>query len=506
MYHRITADAPLEVDAAVIGAGVCGAAIARTLSRYQLTTALVEKNSDVCFGTSKANSGIIHGGFHHNSKYLKTRLEIAGNLMFDQLQKELDFPFERRGILVAAMAEDELKHIEYLYQQGVENSAIGIEMCSRERMLSLEPRLHGDVVGGLHAPGGGIIEPYRFGFALVESARKNGVTVVTDFAVHHAESCELPASSLSDSQSGWNLFTQDGRRISARYVFNAAGVYADEVSRIFNAEDFTISPRKGEYFLLDRWTESAPYRVLFPVPTQISKGMLVIPTVEGTVLIGPTARDVQDKEDTSTTAEEMVRIIDSARRLVPGISANDVITSFAGVRPAMSSGDFYIEASQKAENFIQVAGIQSPGLTAAPAIGEYAKDLLKGIGCRLTEKSDYDPYLERVPRLRDSATYTAEELIAKDPAYCRVVCRCETVSEAEVKAAIRAGHSTLDGIKFFSRAGMGRCQGGFCTHRIIQLIEEETGIPYTRVSKHGPGSEVFVSEIGKPATSGDSNV
>ncbi|WP_081941891.1 NAD(P)/FAD-dependent oxidoreductase [Spirochaeta lutea] len=540
------------VDVAIIGAGVSGAAVARVLSAYDLRVVLLEKEADVCFGTSKANSGIVHGGFHHSGRYLKTQLEIRGNLMFDRLHRELDFPFERRGILVAAMHEDELKSLEYLYQQGVDNGAIGIEMCSRSRMLELEPKLHSDVVGGLYAPGGGIVEPYRYGFALVESACKNGVELMTGFEVVRADqvgdgsglgnSAVGSEGSMSgadavlgggagtgtsigagtgaepggdagadavlgvtprDGTSGELRFTRlvarDGRKIEARWVVNAGGLYADEISRILGAEEFTITPRKGEYYLLDKLTAGAPRRVVFPVPSRISKGMLVIPTVEGTVLVGPTADDVEDKEDTATSGEKLDTIFDSARRLVPSIAVSDVITSFAGLRPAMEDGDFYIAVSERQPNLVQVAGIQSPGLTASPAIGEYVKELLKGAGCSMTEKRHFDPYLERIPHLRDKNSYEADRLGSDDPGYCRIVCRCETVSEAEIRAAIRVGHHTLDGVKFASRAGAGRCQGGFCTHRIIQLIQEETGIPYTRVSKHGPGSELFLGRIGPPA-------
>lgn len=512
------------VDVAIIGAGVSGAAVARVLSAYDLGVVLLEKEADVCFGTSKANSGIVHGGFHHSGRYLKTQLEIRGNLMFDRLHRELDFPFERRGILVAAMHEDELKSLEYLYQQGVDNGAIGIEMCSRSRMLELEPKLHSDVVGGLYAPGGGIVEPYRYGFALVESACKNGVELMTEFEVVRADQgtdgsgLSNSAAGSEDSMSGADaapgvtprdgasgelrftrLVARDGRKIEARWVVNAGGLYADEISRILGAEDFTITPRKGEYYLLDKLTAGAPRRVVFPVPSRISKGMLVIPTVEGTVLVGPTADDVEDKEDTATSGEKLDTIFDSARRLVSSIAVSDVITSFAGLRPAMEDGDFYIAVSERQPNLVQVAGIQSPGLTASPAIGEYVKELLKGAGCSMTEKRHFDPYLERIPHLRDKNSYEADRLGSDDPGYCRIVCRCETVSEAEIRAAIRVGHHTLDGVKFASRAGAGRCQGGFCTHRIIQLIQEETGIPYTRVSKHGPGSELFLGRIGPPA-------
>ncbi len=493
MYTQLQAGTPLQADVAIIGAGVSGASVARTLSRYSLDVILLEKTADVCFGTSKANSGIVHGGFHHHKKYLKTKLEIQGNLMFDQLHRELDFPFERCGILVAAMNEEELKHTQYLYQQGIDNGAIGIEMCSRDRIRELEPKLHTDVIGGVYAPSGGIVEPYRFGFAMVESAHKNGVTVVNNFPV---SAVSTTSGDNNSSKRKFTLHTEDGRSVSADFVVNAAGLFADDISRLFGAEDFQIRPRKGQYYLLDRWSQAAPKHVVFPVPSSISKGVLVIRTVEGTVLIGPTADDVEDKHDTTTTNEKLDQLVDGARKLVPGISTADIITSFAGLRPALADGDFYIDESKKVPGLIQTAGIQSPGLTAAPAIGEYVKDLLKKAGCTLTEKPDFDPFLARTPRLRDADTYEAEDLIKQNPSYCRVVCRCENVSEAEIIAAIKAGHTTLDGIKFYSRAGMGRCQGGFCTHHTIQLIEEHSGIPYTNVSKHGPGSEVFISKLG----------
>lgn len=474
-----------DVDVAVVGAGVSGAAIARTLSAYQLEVALVEKEAEVSFGTSKANSGIIHGGFHHPGKYLKTRLEVQGNVMFDRLQRELDFPFRRCGILVAALKDEEMKYINHLYEQGLSNGAIGIEMCSRDRMFQLEPKLNPDVIGGLYAPGGGIIEPYRFVFSLVENAQKNGVQLLTNFKVTEAEFADGVHS----------IHAADGRSLKARYVVNAAGLYADEISRIFGGEDFEIHPRKGEYYLLDRQTQASPNRVIFPVPTKVSKGMLVIPTVEGTVLIGPTADEVDDKEDTATHSETLDRIFDSARKMMPVVSQNDAITSFAGLRPAMADGDFYISVSEKAPQFIQVAGIQSPGLTASPAIGEYVKDLLKEAGASLTEKTDFDPYVDRVARIREASPYEADQLVSQDPAYGEIVCRCEEVSEAEVVQAIRRGHTTLDGIKFFTRARAGRCQGGFCTYKIMKILMRETGMTAEEITKRGGESRLVVGHL-----------
>jgi glycerol-3-phosphate dehydrogenase len=472
-------------DVLIIGAGVSGANIARRLSRYALDVALVDKECDVSFGTSKSNSGIVHGAFHHDSRQLKARLEIKGNLMFDRLQEEMGFPFRRCGILVVATHNDEMKAIGQLYARGVENGSVGIEMCSRERMLQLEPKLSPDVLGGLHAPIGGIIEPYRFVFCLVESACKNGVELLTDFKVA-AGRCEGDA---------WHVTAEDGRALSARHVVNAAGLFADEVSRAFGAERFSITPRKGEYFLLDRSTPACPSRVLFPVPTHNSKGVLVIPTVEGTVLVGPTAKDTEDKNDLSTTAEQLEKIFDYAKRLVPGISQADVITSFAGLRPALPDEDFFIDFSRLVPRFLQVAGIQSPGLTASPAVGEYVGNLLKKAGVALVEKADFDPTIERVPRLREANPGEAETLIRADHAYGNIVCRCEKVSEAEVVAAIRKGHTTLDGIKYFTRAGMGRCQGGFCTSRVLTILMRETGLPFDQVTKKGKGSALLQGRL-----------
>jgi glycerol-3-phosphate dehydrogenase len=477
----------VNADIAIIGAGVSGACIARQLSAYEVEVVLIEREADVSFGVSKANSGIIHGGFHHSSRYLKTRLEIQGNLMFDRLQRELDFPFSRCGILVVALNDEEMKYIDHLYSQGIENGAIGIEMCSRERMFELEPKLDSDCVGGLHAPGGGVIEPYRFVFSVVESACRNGVNLLTEFDVVQAER----------TGERHRLHAADGRVVEAKYVVNAAGLYADQVSQLFGAEEFRITPRKGEYYLLDRKTKALPQKVLFPVPTKVSKGMLVIPTAEGTVLIGPTAEEIEDKRDLSTNADQLSLILDQARKMVPSVSQTDVIAAFSGLRPALSDPDFYIDISKKAPKLIQVAGIQSPGLTAAPAIGEYVKDLLKEAGCRLTEKADYDPYVTKVPRIRDFTPFEAEELLRRNPAYGNLVCRCEKISEAEIVEAVRGGHTTLDGIKYFTRAQMGRCQGGFCTYKIIKLIMRETGMAFDEITKRGRGSTVLTGDLGR---------
>jgi glycerol-3-phosphate dehydrogenase len=350
------------------------------------------------------------------------------------------------------------------------------------------------VAGGLFAPEGGIIEPYRFVFALVESAVANGARLLTGWEVSKAQRMG----------NAWRLTSAEGEALEARWVVNAAGLHADTVSAIFGGEHFSITPRKGEEFILEKGAAGPPSRVIFPVPARTSKGVLVIPTVEGTVMLGPTAEEGQDKEDTSTTPENLDRVFDLATRMVPRISKRDIITAFSGLRPTLPGDDFYIDISREAPAFVQVAGIQSPGLTASPAIAERVRDLLREAGLELQEKQDWHPGIAHVERTRDRTISDLDQLVAKDPAYAHIVCRCEAVSEAEVVEAIRKGHMTLDGIKYYTRAGMGRCQGGFCTYRIMRLISRETGLPLEQISKHGPGSELVVSRIGAAESGGAS--
>jgi len=477
----------IQFDVAIIGGGVCGANVARTLSAYSCSTVLLEKEADVGFGVSKANSGIIHAGFHHQTNTLKARLEIQGNLMFERLHHELGFPFKRVGILVVAFSDEEMSMVEHLYTQGLENNVPNLEICSAQRIRYLEPEVNADAVGGLYAPSGGIIEPYRFVFALVECAKQNGVMIKTDFTVHRTER----------KRGQYIISSKEGDTVKAKYIVNAAGLYADTVSRILGAERFKITARKGEEYLLDRNAAGCPQHVLFPLPTKKSKGILVIPTVEGTTMIGPTALEVPDKGDVSTTAENLERIFAQAKHMSPNISRRDIITSFAGMRPVLEGNDFYIDISKKARHVIQVAGIQSPGLTASPAIGVYVKDLLKKDGLQLIEKKQYSPNLAMVVRAIDQDPPRMQALIQKNPAYGNIVCRCESVSEAQIIEAIHKGHTTVDGIKFYTRAGMGRCQGGFCTYKILKIIARETGCSITDITKRGGKSQMVHGVLAK---------
>lgn len=469
-------------DVAIIGAGVIGSAIAEKLSAYKLNTVLLEKECDVSFGVSKANSGIIHAGFHHKAGSLKAKLEVRGNLAFDSLKHRLHFPFKRTGALVVAFSDEEERTLRMLYRRGIENGVPSLELIGRSRLLSIEPVISKNASCALLAPSAGIIEPYRFAFALVKSAIQNGVVLKTKFKVEKAE--------YSNGQ--YTIISDRGESLNAKCVINAAGLFADEVSEIFGAEDYKICPRKGEEYLFEKGAHGFPNHILFPVPVKNSKGTLVIPTVEGTMMLGPTAVEVDNKEDLSTTSDGMEKIFSLALKMVPSLVKTEIITAFSGMRPALESGDFYIEYSKKIPSFIHVAGIQSPGLTASPAIAEYVKDMLKSEFI-LTEKNNYNGEVNSFARLIDKTPSEIDLLIAENPDYGEIICRCESVSKAEIVSAIRDGHDTLDGVKFATRAGMGRCQGGFCAFKVIKIIAEEKGIDISEVSKKG-GEDTFVGK------------
>lgn len=473
-------------DVAIIGAGVVGASIARSLARYQLRITLLEKEADVSFGTSKANSGIIHAGFHSKPGSLKALLAVQGNKAFDQLAKELHFPFERRGELVVAFNEEEIRILQSLYRQGKENGVPRMEILGRERTLELEPNLNPDLQGALFAPTAGIIGPYDYCFALVENAIQNGVKLCLREQVVW----------IGKQPSGvFRIETAQGLRLESRYVVNAAGLYADDLASFVGISDFKINPRKGEEYLLDSRVGHLVKRVIFPVPTAKSKGLLVIPTVAGTVMVGPTADAAKSKEDFHTTRSGLRKVFKHAQNMVPAIRSHDVITSFAGIRPVATGEDFIIGGTE-VPGFINAAGIQSPGLTASPAIAEMIRKVLEDQGLRLVKREDFDPKRKPFRGIRTAVEKrdfdAVRRLIRKNPRYSRLVCRCENVTEAEIVEAIRRGHTTMDGIKFATRAGMGRCQGGFCTYRIMRILEKEAGIPYERISKKGSGSELVL--------------
>ncbi len=460
-------------DVAIIGGGVIGCAIARELSRYQLHIILIDREVEVGFGTSKANSGIIHGGHHGKPSTLKGRLEWEGNQKWDPLCAELGFGFKRIGELTVAFTEDDLAVLDTLEKQGAEKGVTGLERWDRDRLRREEPNLSPEIIAALHAPTTGVINPYEACFGLAESAVRNGVTLALG----------APVTGLQSTPDGWQIQTPE-RAIAARFVLNAAGLFADEIAKMAGVAGVTIRPRKGEEYLLDKRLQGLVQRVIFPCPTPVSKGTLVIPTFDGTLMVGPTAEMVDDKEDLSTSQAGGAQVFDFVQRVVPGISARDCIAEFAGLRAVADGEDFIIGPTEQ-PGLINVAGIQSPGLTAAPAIADLLVQILGDAGLTLTPKPDFQPDLPKPVHFGSLSTAEQLALGQADPAYGRMVCRCEWVTEAEVRDAIRRGARTLDGIKFRTRAGMGRCQGGFCSARCMELIAAETGQAIASVTKRG---------------------
>lgn len=480
-------------DVVVIGAGVIGAFIARELSRYNLKTCLLEKEVDVAVGTSSANSGIIHAGYDAKPGTLKARFNVRGNELMDRVSMELDVPFKRIGSLVLAFNKDDMKKIQDLYNRGQRNSVPNLEIFKKEQVKKMEPNVSDRVIGALYAPTAGIVCPYELTLGAVENAVSNGVDLMLDCKVVDIR-VEKTKQQASDNAPGvFYLHTTRGE-IRSKRIVNAAGLYADFISSMVGQQTFSINPRKGEYMLLDKNQGSRVGSVIFQPPSEMGKGILVTPTVDGNLLIGPNAQDVNDKEDYSTTSFGMNQVKAGALKSVPSIDMKYVITSFAGLRAVPSTGDFIISEKEDVKGFVNVAGIESPGLTSAPAIAEYVVSMLERSGMELRVNKSFNPFREPAVRFHKMDDLERVRVIKENCRYGRIVCRCEKVTEGEIVASIKrpAGARDLDGVKRRTRAGMGRCQGSFCTPRVAEILSRELKIPMERVTKKGKGSELLV--------------
>lgn len=471
-------------DIAIIGGGVIGCAIARELSRYRLQTVVVEKCAEVAFGTTKTNSGIIHAGHHSSPDTLKGKLVVRGNQLFDTLHSELNFGFSRIGELVVARDETEIPELGRLKKNGQIKGVPGLEIWDQKRLQREEPNLSHRLVAALHAPSAGVVNPYEFAFALIENAMENGVELMV----------ESPVLKIAKKDDGFVIRTPS-RKIAGRIIINCAGLFADQIAQLVGLDDFVIHPRKGEEYMLDKRLQGLVRRLIFPVPHKHTKGILIIPTFNGTIMVGPTAQETQDRYDLSTTYEGSEQVFNFVSKICPSITVRDTITEFAGLR-AVSNTDDFIIGPTKVNGFINVAGIQSPGLTAAPAIAEYVRDLLEDLGVGLEEKANFKPHVSGPSRFATLRVEEQKRLIRQNPLFAKVVCRCELVTEAETHSAIDHGARTLDGIKFRSRAGMGRCQGGFCTTRCMHLLAERLGRPFHEITKRGGDSWIVTEMIG----------
>jgi glycerol-3-phosphate dehydrogenase len=463
-------------DVLIIGGGIVGCAIARELSRYQLRIALCEKEVEVGFGATKANSGIIHGGHHASPDSVKGRLEWTGNQLWDTLADELGFSFKRIGELTVALHEAELPELEKLLHHAAIKGVPNVEWWEAARIQQAEPALSTDIIAAVYAPTTGIVNPYEACYALAENAVHNGVELLTGF----------PVQRLSLVGDLWEVSTPSAH-LHSRFVINASGLESDRIAALAGINSFEIHPRKGEEYLLDKRLKGLIKHVIFPCPSPVSKGILLIPTFDGTLMIGPTAEEITDRTDRTTSMAGAQAVFDAVRRLAPGISEKDVIAQFAGIRAPTSNEDFVIGPTAK-RGFINAAGIQSPGLTAAPAIARMMVDILRDEKLPLIPRDDFVATEPHPIRFAALSTQEQIALLLKKPRFRRIVCRCEMVTEGEVIDAIARGASTLDGIKFRTRAGMGRCQGGFCTIRLMELLTKERWMTMLDVTKRGPGS------------------
>ena len=467
-----------QFDIAVIGAGVTGCAIARELARYKASVCVLEKGEDVCTGTSKANSAIVHGGFDAAVGSMKAKMNVRGNAMMTQTAEELDVPFRRNGAFVLCFDENDLPGLQALYNRGVQNGVQDLKILTYAEAKEMEPNLSENVCAALYCPSSGIVCPFELTLGFAENAADNGV----------AFRFESGVQAIRREGDRYILETEKGE-IEARAVVNAAGVYADAVHDMVLEHDFTIQPRSGEYCLCDTTAGNLVSRTIFQMPSRLGKGILVSPTIHGNLLLGPTASDIEDKEYTATTREGLDFVLEKAALSVNNIPTRQIITSFSGLRAHDDKGDFILQES--APGFFDAAGIESPGLTSAPAIGVYMAEMV-AMSLALEKKADFNPIRHSITKLKILSQAERAEQIRKNPLYGNIICRCATVSEGEIVAAIHRtlGATTLDGIKRRTGAGMGRCQAGFCSPRVMDILARELNLPLTAIRKNGKGSEI----------------
>lgn len=479
-------------DVIIIGGGVVGCAVARELSAYDLNVLLLEKEEDVCSGTSKANSAIVHAGFDAKPGSLKARFNIEGSRRMAALAGELDFSYRRNGAFVLCFSEDEREKVQELYDRGIENGLRpeDMEILTGDAARKLEPALSDQVVCALYAKTSAIVCPFELTCALAENAAANGVSFRFLSEV---------TALKREAAGGFTVTLHDGTTIGARCVVNAAGVFADAIHNMVCGDKLSVTARRGDYLLMDKEVGDTVSRTIFQLPGKLGKGVLVTPTVHGNLLAGPTAEDIEDKEDTATTTQGLAAVRERAGMSLKQVPFNRVITSFSGLRAHEAGGDFVIGARADAPGFYDAAGIESPGLSAAPAIGLFlAQEIAEALSAPLKENR----ILTRkgIPHVAGMKDAERKELIAKDPDYAQIVCRCETVTEGEIREAIRRtpGARSVDGVKRRVRAGMGRCQAGFCTPRVLEILSEELGLPMEEIMKNRPGSGLLF-DSGKEA-------
>lgn len=468
-------------DIIIVGAGVVGSAIARELSRYNADILVLEKSEDICQGTSKANTALIHGGFDAKPGTLKAKLNVLGNQSMDKLSKDLNIPFRRNGAFVLCFDENDLDKLEELKQRGEKNGVEGLEILNKEEIQKIENNITYEAVYALHSPTAGIVCPFTMNFALAENANENGVEFLFNQQVKGFEK----------NRDYWRVITDDNE-FETKVVINAAGLYSDDLHNMVSDKKYNITAKRGEYFLLDKQVGNLVDKTVFQLPTKEGKGVVVTPTIDGNLLIGPTAEDIEDKAGIETSKKGLNELYEKGGKSLKSVPFNKIITSFSGLRAHEDNDDFIIEEVEDANNFFDCVGIESPGLSSAPAIGNMMADMVSK-KMKLTKKENFIEKREGLPLTNHMSKDEHIELIKKDKRFGQIVCRCEKITEGEIVAAIHAplGARTVDGIKRRVRAGAGRCQGGFCGPKVIEILSRELDLDYEDVKKSSTDAKII---------------
>ena len=470
-------------DVAIIGAGVVGGMIARALCAYDLGIVILEKANDVAMGASSANSAIVHAGFDAKVGSLKAKLNVRGSEMMEKVCQDLGVKYQNNGSLVIGFDEEDRKTLEDLLVRGNANGVKNLSIVEGEALRAMEPNLSENVTCALSAPTGSIVCPYELTVAAIGNAMDNGAELIRNFTV-----------TSIDTEEGFYRIHSKEELVEARIVINAAGLHSDAIAKMVGDDSFTVHPRRGEYVLLDKECGNLVTHTIFRTPSKMGKGILVSPTVDGNLLTGPTSVDIEDKTDRATTAEGLSLVMKQAGENVSGVDFRKTITSFCGLRAVGSTGDFIINLPR--DRFVNVAGIESPGLSSAPAIAEYVIELLENAGEKFEKKTDWISTRAPMHAFREASMEEKNRIIGEDPTYGHIICRCETVTEGEILNAIRTEPCPrdLDGVKRRTRAQMGRCQGGFCSPYIVELLAKEWDTPYESITKFGGDSLINVGK------------
>ncbi len=474
----------IKTEAVVIGAGAVGCAIARELSKYNIDVIVVDKNEDVGGDASKSNSAIIHTGYDAAPDTLESRLVVAANPMYDEIVKDLDVPFKRIGAILPAITDEQFEQLPAIKEKAFRNHVYDVEFKSGEELLKMEPNLNPEVKGGLYIPRESLIDPFILVQALAENAYANGVQFMLNAKVTDIKTEDGKIKSVVTTKG----------EIETKYVINSAGLYCDEIAEMVGKADYKVVARKGQFYILDKNTSCQVEKIVLPIPTKVTKGKLMCPTIHGNMLVGPTAEDQDSKTDKSTSTEGLASVAADVRNLIPNVNLRDTITQYSGLRANRNPEGLHVDMYDDLQGYINLSGVRSTGLTLSVSMGKYVVEQMIASGANLKLKDNFISKRKGIIKFSEQTRDVQDALIKENPLYGNVVCRCETITEAEIVDAIRrpVGAKSVDAVKRRVRAGMGRCQGGFCGPKVIEILARELGVSTDEINKNNEGSYMVV--------------